>query len=228
MNWEALFIIEHVFNPGGSMSDSQPDRRVRRTRQALQDALISLILEKGYDSVTIEEITNRADLGRTTFYLHYRDKEELLLQAIDSIVEDFIAKHAADLDRDLSPALTAKSLQANLDERILFHVFEHARENADLYKVMLRGEGSSKTTERMRVLISEEAVKRLQNRPMVGLKVPLNFFGAYFAGALIEVVTWWLENDQPYDVKSTVAYFQQLFIFGAMDAIQIGPQKRQA
>jgi hypothetical protein len=63
---------------------------------------------------------------------------------------------------------------------------------------------------------------------MVGLKVPLNFFGAYFAGALIEVVTWWLENDQPYDVKSTVAYFQQLFIFGAMDAIQIGPQKRQA
>lgn len=205
------------------MSDQQLDRRVRRTRQALQDALISLILEKGYDSVTIEEITDRADLGRTTFYLHFRDKEELLLQAVESIAEDFIEKHAVDLDRELKPELTLDSLRINLDERILFHVFEHARENADLYKVMLRGEGSSKTTERMRVLISDEAVKRLQYRESVELKVPLNFFGAYFAGALIEVVTWWLENDQLYDVNEMVAYFQQLFIFGAMETIRIKP-----
>ena len=203
------------------MSDQLRDRRVRRTRKALQDALISLILEKGYDSVTIEEITDRADLGRTTFYLHFKDKEELLLQAVDSIAEDFLAKHSDGLDRDLSSDITLESLRINLDERILYHVFEHARENADLYKVMLRGEGSSKTTERMRVLISDEAIKRLKNHPKLGLKVPLNFFGAYFAGALIEVVTWWLEHDQPYDVKSMVEYFQQLFIFGAMDTVYL-------
>ena len=207
------------------MSDQQIDRRVRRTRQALQDALISLILEKGYDTVTIEEITDRADLGRTTFYLHFRDKEELLLQAVESIVEDFIEKHIMDLERELTPELTAESLRINLDERILFYVFEHARENADLYKVMLRGEGSSKTTERMRLLISEEAIKRLQHHPAVELKVPLNFFGAYFAGALIEVVTWWLENDQPYTVEDMVEYFQQLFIFGAMDTVRINSAK---
>jgi len=207
------------------MSDQQIDRRVRRTRQALQDALISLILEKGYDTVTIEEITDRADLGRTTFYLHFRDKEELLLQAVESIVEDFIEKHIMDLERELTPELTAESLRVNLDERILFYVFEHARENADLYKVMLRGEGSSKTTERMRLLISEEAIKRLQHHPAVELKVPLNFFGAYFAGALIEVVTWWLENDQPYTVEDMVEYFQQLFIFGAMDTVRLNSAK---
>jgi AcrR family transcriptional regulator len=205
------------------MSDKQLDRRVRRTRQALQDALISLILEEGYDSVTIEEITNRADLGRTTFYLHFRDKEALLLQAVDSIAEDFIEKHAADFDRQLTPETARERLQVNLDERILYHVFEHARENADLYKVMLRGEGGSTTTERMRVLISDEAIKRLKFRQGIEVKVPLDFFGAYFAGALIEIVTWWLEHDQPYDVESMVAYFQQLFIFGAMDAIQIQP-----
>lgn len=54
------------------MSDKQLDRRVRRTRRALQDSLTSLILEKGYDAVTVEDITDRADLGRTTFYLHYK------------------------------------------------------------------------------------------------------------------------------------------------------------
>jgi AcrR family transcriptional regulator len=203
------------------MSDQQVDRRVRRTRQALQDALIGLILEEGYDSVTIEEITSRADLGRTTFYLHYRDKEELLLQAVESIAEDFIAKHAADMEREISPKTALEKMHLNLEERILYHVFEHARENADLYKVMLRGEGSSKTTERMRALISDEAIKRLKFRQGIEMKVPLDFFGAYFAGALIEVVTWWLEHDQPYDVQSMVKYFQQLFIFGAMDSIKI-------
>ena len=208
------------------MSDQQGDRRVRRTRQALQDAFISLILEKGYDSVTVEEITDRADLGRTTFYLHFKDKEELLLRAVESIVEDFIEKHAKVLDRDLSPEVSLESLRINLDERILYQVFEHARENADLYKVMLRGEGSIKTAERMRALISDEAIKRLKNHKMMGLKVPFNFFGAYFAGALIEAVTWWLENDQPYDVKSMVEYFQQLFIFGAMDTVYIMPDKK--
>ncbi len=205
------------------MSDQQTDRRVRRTRQALQDALISLILEQGYDSVTIEEITNRANLGRTTFYLHFRDKEELLLQAVEAIVEDFIAKHGADLEREISPKTALEKVRLNLEEGILYHIFEHARENADLYKVMLRGEGSSKAAEKMRTLISEEAIKRLQYRPGMETKIPLDFFGSYFAGALIEVVTWWLEQDQPYEVESMVEYFQQLFIFGLMGVIQIEP-----
>ena len=203
------------------MNDQQLDRRVRRTRQALQDALISLILEEGYDSVTIEEITDRADLGRTTFYLHFRDKEELLVHAIDSIAEDFIEKHAALLDSDFTAEKATQKLKVNLDERILYHIFEHARENADLYKVMLRGEGSIKATERMRVLISQEAIKRFPKENGVKLKVPLDLFGSLFAGALIEAVTWWLENDQPYDVRSMVEYFQQLFIYGALNSIDI-------
>ena len=52
------------------------DRRVERTRESLQKALIELIAEQGYDSITIQEIVDRADLGRTTFYLHYNSKDE--------------------------------------------------------------------------------------------------------------------------------------------------------
>ena len=59
------------------MKSNKPDRRVNRTRRLLREALLALIMEEGYDAVTIEEITDRADLGRTTFYLHYRDKEDL-------------------------------------------------------------------------------------------------------------------------------------------------------
>jgi AcrR family transcriptional regulator len=55
-----------------------PDRRVRRTRQALQDALFTLMTEKGYDAVTVQDTIDRADVGRSTFHSHYADKDELL------------------------------------------------------------------------------------------------------------------------------------------------------
>ena len=67
------------------MQEPKQDRRVNRTRRLLRESLMKLVAEKGYDSVTIEDITETAELGRTTFYLHYRDKEELLLESIDAI-----------------------------------------------------------------------------------------------------------------------------------------------
>ena len=53
------------------------DRRIQRTRQSLRTALLTLIKEKGYDAISIEEITERANVGRATFYLHYKNKEDL-------------------------------------------------------------------------------------------------------------------------------------------------------
>lgn len=209
------------------MDDKNTDRRVRRTRKALQDALISLILEKGYDSVTIEDITDRADLGRTTFYLHFGDKEELLMQAIDAIGEDFITTHAAILSEDGSTEDKLIALKMNLDERILYHIFEHARQNADLYKVMLRGEGSAKASERMSDLIRSETIKRLEILPGLETKVPLDIFSIFFSGTLMELVTWWLENDQPYSIEQMVTYFRQMFIYGALDTLHIANKDKK-
>src|SRR5258707_7199093 len=61
------------------MADTKMDRRVQKTRQALQNALIELILEKGYEAVVIQDILDRANVGRSTFYAHYQDKEDLLM-----------------------------------------------------------------------------------------------------------------------------------------------------
>ncbi|MDY6872938.1 MAG: TetR/AcrR family transcriptional regulator [Chloroflexota bacterium] len=203
------------------MSDKQLDRRVRRTRCALQDSLISLILEKGYDAVTIEDITDRADLGRTTFYLHYKDKEELLMRAIDAIAEDFMIEHAPILDAAGPTESALKKLRMNLDERVLYHIFAHARENADLYKAMLRGEGSAKASQRISDLIRDETIKRLTKLPGLDSKVPLEVLALFFSGTLIEMVSWWLENDEPYSIEDMVSYFQQMFVFGAMNTLNM-------
>ena len=203
------------------MPNQSVDRRVRRTRRALQDALISLILEKSYDTVTIEEITERADLGRSTFYLHFRDKEELMLHAIDTICDDFIEKHQSLMEIVDIPQNAIHRLRLKLDERILYHIFAHARENADLYKVMMRGEGGAMVSQRFGNIIKDETLKRLAKIKKLEMKVPLEVFAVYFSGTLMGLVTWWLEEDMPHPIGEMVNHFQQLFIFGALDTLYI-------
>ena len=203
------------------MSEIGKDRRIKRTRRALQKSLISLILEKGYDTVTIEEITEHADLGRTTFYLHFRDKEELLMHAIDTICDDFIQQHEALLALVDTTETVRHSLQSNIDERILFHIFTHARDNADLYKVMLRGEGGATASKRFTQIIQDETNRRLSQLENLESKVPLEVFAVFFSGTLVDMVTWWLEQDQPYSIEEMVAFYQQLFTWGALDTLQM-------
>lgn len=210
------------------MKEKNLDRRVARTRCALKNAFIQLILKRGYDNVTIEDITDRADLGRTTFYLHFNDKEDLLMQAIDSICDDFIHKHQSALSQvDNMENPDQNKLPENLDKGILYHIFSHASDNANLYKVMLSGEGGPQASRRFASIIQDETIKRLKNFGHHEIKVPIEIFGVFYAGNLITLVTWWLENNQPYPIETMVQYFQQMFFLGAINTLNIPYDKLQ-
>src|SRR5689334_7087645 len=113
------------------MSEAKPlDRRARRTRIMLRDALVDLILEKGYEAITIQDITDRADLARATFYLHFKDKEDLLASSLEELYEELVARTRT-LERQGWIPDPPYSLIA----------FEHAQENANLYRVLLNGDG---------------------------------------------------------------------------------------
>lgn len=196
--------------------ERQPDRRKLRTKQQLREALFELILEKGYDLVTIEDITERANLGRTTFYLHFRDKEQLLLQSIDSI--------AVDLIKQIDPSLLSFSNEnleykrQNLISAPVKLVFRHASENANLYKIILRGEGAFKISNRFRSIINVAAVQIMSIRiKELGINqpdLPVEVLANFFAGSLMTLVTWWLENDQPYSVDEMAIMFRELVMNG--------------
>ena len=68
---------------------TRTDRRVQRTRQLVQKALIDLIGERGYAGITIQDIVNRANVGRTTFYLHFNSKDELFISCHEAMVSEF-------------------------------------------------------------------------------------------------------------------------------------------
>lgn len=193
------------------------DRRVARTRKALKDALFSLILEGGYDAVTIEEITSRADVGRTTFYLHYKDKEDLLMESIGELVDELV--HAlAHLPLQRLPIQEGNPPESGmLSVSALALPFEHVARNADLYRVILRGEGTYSTTRRMREMIISaieailEAIatrEKLVFQPLVPKPVLLNSI----TGAFMGLVSWWLESDMPYSPDQLAWMYQQMLM----------------
>jgi AcrR family transcriptional regulator len=190
----------------------------------LRDALFSLILEKGYDTVTVEEITQRADLGRTTFYLHYRDKEDLLMESIGKLVEDLIAQMALlplvgwRMEADASGAQASPAISLP---------FQHVAQNAQLYRVIVRGEGSYSVNRRLREIIVQatgEMIRVLQEREQLGElnpQVPMEVFKNFLAGSWIGLVNWWLENDMPYPAEEMALMYQKLIQRGARQVLGI-------
>jgi AcrR family transcriptional regulator len=198
------------------------DRRVSRTRRNLQGSLLSLILEKGYDSVTVEEITNRADLGRTTFYLHYRDKEDLLMQAVQDLVDDLVSELSQTPFDNWKQRSRADSGDVFISAIAL--AFHHVAINADLYRVLLRGEGTYSALKRLRHILNDAisgliqyftALSQVELRP----QVPMDVFLNGLAGAWIGLLTWWLEEDMPYSSEEMAVMFQRMFMSGTNEVL---------
>jgi AcrR family transcriptional regulator len=202
------------------ITNKPTDRRSLRTRRLLKEALFELILEKGYDAVKIEDITERADLGRTTFYLHYRDKEELLLESIDSIAEELLTRiNLPDLNQTDADI-------AGLVQGAIIISFQHAYENAQLYRVILRGEGASSVSGRLHTIISQTALNILTARTKAGVLPPnppvsLEVFANYFAGSLLALITWWLEEGAAISPDNMAVMFDRLFFAGGRSALTV-------
>ena len=178
------------------------DRRVRRTRKALQDALLSLILEKGYDSLTVEEIAERADVGRTTFYLHYQDKDDLLLELTGDFAETMRGEFLARLDEN---EVCVRDLVALL--------FELAHANVEVYYAIMSGRCGAQVLEQFQGILTALLQRTLEaqaERRGVELPLPAEFMAHYLFGALRESVIWWLDRRRPYTPEEMVTMFHRL------------------
>jgi len=198
------------------------DRRSQRTRQALRRALLELIKEKGFEALSVEEITERANLGRATFYLHYEDKEDLLLEEFREIASNRVQVLSE------IPISIWKANQDQLDLGAgkapimpLLLVFEHAAQNADLYRILLRAQSSQRIADQIREIIVQSIHAIIQTRqqtepPEAPMEVPVELLAAYFSGALMSTLNWWLEQERPTPPEEMARMFQHLFFPGVM------------
>jgi AcrR family transcriptional regulator len=184
------------------------DRRTLRSRQLLRNSLITLMLEKEYEAINVQDITDRADLGRATFYLHYKDKDELLLSMLEGLYDELVTRIENQIIKD------------NFSTPPIQLVFEHAAENKDLYKVVLSGAGKTTVLTRTRDYIVALLVKlmsTLGNQP----QIPLEVTAVYLAGAQMHMIGWWLENEMPYTIDEMVRMYQQLTLYGVVAMLGI-------
>jgi AcrR family transcriptional regulator len=189
------------------------DRRKQRTRTLLRDALIALILEKGYDSVTVQDITDRANLGRATFYLHYDSKDELLV----SMMHDMLVN----MMEEAAPFSPDGRLTDGQPTSLL--AFQHAEANADLYRAIMGGGGLAGVFARYRKSSTDELQNQLENvLPPDKVSIPIEIIANFVVGAMNALVIWWLEQERPYPADEMARIFQQLLTEGIQSVLTEG------
>ncbi|MGP3962322.1 TetR/AcrR family transcriptional regulator [Nonomuraea sp. 3N208] len=185
------------------------DRRVRRTRQLLRRALVELILEKGYDRITVQHIIDPADVGRSTFCAHYIDKDDLLLGNLEELAaafEEHMERHFASR-AEPNPVLAA---------------FQHADRQRDLYKALAGKRGAEVMRAGLRRRIKEVMARRIPEfLPHRDGAVPVDVTMEFLLTSLLGLLVWWLDNDVPYTAQEMAEMYMRLIVPGVQAAYGI-------
>ena len=195
------------------MKNSKSDRRSERTRRSLEDALVALFLEKRYTDISVQDILDRANVGRSTFYEHYWDKDDLLGSELERMV-DLLSGHtftAAPTVPALIPALA---------------LFRHVQDQQHLYQALLRGRGLEICVQTLQLKLSILVEERLCNL-FSGYTQDEQLIAATascVAGAFMALLQWWLSTDMALEPERLDALYQQLMVSGIGGLRQQAPE----
>ena len=188
---------------------AKTDPRVRRTRRILRDALISSILEKDYASISIKEVTDRADVAYITFFRHYNNMDELLMEALDEGLGELLRHIETLAGKSEDPA---SEVEGKL-------IFEYINQNSDLFRILLK----SQSVTRIRKSVVRNISTMFQNscaslrRP--NNLVPANIAGNHIATSLLALIEWWLENKMSPHPSQMGKIYKALIIDATIGAV---------
>ncbi|MEM7333832.1 MAG: TetR/AcrR family transcriptional regulator [Chloroflexota bacterium] len=187
------------------------DRRIRRTRKMLCDALIRLVMEKPYETITIQEITDEADLNRATFYLHFGSREELLATSLTTYYDDLTQRISA-ITEDVPIWASTQAIQM---------VFEHVQDNAALYRVLIGNPGLGMVINQIidyTAVYTQHGVEQLCDSSKMTVPLPIVMY--HFAGSLYATLSWWIQNDMPYTPEEMAVMGKELCLNGTIDLFE--------
>jgi AcrR family transcriptional regulator len=192
------------------MPSPKTDRRVKRTQKLLHEAMHQLMAEKRYDDITVQDLIDRADVGRSTFYAHYQSKEDLAVSTLIEMMDELMA------------AMEESDPQGYqvLPTRILF---QHIEENYQIFQSMMRDRGMEFLFERGREFWAERIEERLETLLPDGHEpaVPVPLIASSVAGTFLVLLKWWLDNKLPYPAAEMARMTDQLILPGACRALGV-------
>ena len=188
---------------------ARTNKRVQRTRKRLHAALMELLSSKRYELITVQDITEQAQLSRATFYLHYKDKDGLFSESIQEVMDQLIGN----FERWNQPAsaITLEPAKA---------IFDQVAENHQLYRVLLTDGGSASLIPHVsrhlaaglvlwvEALIGKEGIENIQ--------VPIDLLCIHTAVGMLTTIGWWLDNDMPQSTAYISELSRRLTMFGIM------------
>jgi AcrR family transcriptional regulator len=174
------------------------DRRSLRTRQTLSEALVQLIQEKDYSAITVSDIIERANVGRSTFYAHYQGKDDLLLDQMDRVIE-FLSQGAPAQEFPYFPSLG-----------FLQHV---GGDHYELYKALIWSPGMDLIVKHLQKSLSQRVEQGLQNSSRE-FDVPLPILANFITGSFLTLLKWWLENKRIHSPEQMDEIFRKMTLPG--------------
>jgi len=168
-------------------------RQIQKSRRLLHEALVSLILEKKYESITVQQILDRANVGRSTVYLHFKDKDDLLTMGFDymgGLLREIQAMH-----RKAPGEPNEKLIAFSLPMFIHMHEYrEHVRAfSGATAGIIVR----RRIVEMISDVIAEELDRTSRKPSGKSSKIPRDLFVDYLASTFMFVTTWWLDTEKP-------------------------------
>jgi AcrR family transcriptional regulator len=180
------------------------DRRIQKTKNLLHEALGALIREKPYDELVVQEILDRANVGRSTFYMHFRDKDELLVSGIHDMLDSV---HAT-----VEAQSSGKPHQHII--RFGLPVFEHIHQHRRTGTAMMGTRGRAIVHEHLQKVVAEQITKdvrkHFQGRRRAESQIPPDLLVQYVASTFTLVLNWWVESRSPLPPKEVNALFHAL------------------
>lgn len=184
------------------MEDDQLDRRAQRSRELLTAALVELLQEQRYDLISVRDIITRAKVSRSTFYLHFHDKDDLLASNFTHVLSQLYYQSAeAQLDLRLLPALD---------------IFRHVQAHRKLYESVVGGRGLEVLFKAGRDYWGGQ-LEQILSASTVPLPIMIN----YVTGALMTLLKWWLDNRLPYPPERMAAMFEELVMPGVRASLPV-------
>ena len=179
--------------------NKKTDARVRRTRDALGDALVALMQEKPFDTITVQDVLDRAHVGRSTFYAHYSDKDDLLMSDADEFYERLamgLSAHGENSDR----VFPVKEF------------FGHIVQAKQFVNALSSAGKMQEQLELAREHFARGIERRLAELPR-GQAIAASDRGAIafaHAGALLSLLTWWVDRGMKQSPAEMDALFHRI------------------
>ena len=176
---------------------NEDDRRVVRTRRLLKEALVELINSKPYETITIRDITDRADIGYATFFRHYDGKDDVMLELMTEIIEELESlphEHAGGYFEQ----------EGNL-------LFQHVKDNQAMYRSILDSRPfARKLREHIKGMVQMHLYSHAGQS--TNSAIPLEVAANHMVASLLGLIDWWLFNGMPYSIEKMALIYKRLIV----------------